>query len=61
MDYTYTVFILLLPFLSFLFLGLAGKWLSHRTAGLFGTIVLGVVAVMSYYTAFEYFTADRVD
>ena len=61
MDYTYTVFILLLPFLSFLFLGLAGKWLSHRTAGLFGTIVLGVVAVMSYYTAFEYFTADRVN
>ena len=61
MDYTYTILILLLPFLSFLFLGLAGKWLSHRAAGLFGTIVLGVVTVLSYYTAFTYFTADRVN
>src|SRR5574344_874216 len=61
MDYTYTILILLLPFLSFLFLGLAGKWLSHRTAWLFGTLVLGAVAAMSYYTAFEYFTADRVN
>ena len=61
MDYSYTILILLLPFLSFLFLGLAGKWLSHRTAGLFGTTVLAVVAGMSYYTAFNYFTADRVN
>ena len=61
MDYTYTLLILLLPFLSFLFIGLTGKWLSHRTAGLIGTITLGVVAVLSYYTAFEYFTADRVN
>ncbi|MFA6819040.1 MAG: NADH-quinone oxidoreductase subunit L [Bacteroidaceae bacterium] len=61
MDYTYTYLILLLPFLSFLFLGLAGKWLSHRTAGLIGTLILGTVAALSYYTAFEYFTADRVN
>ena len=43
MNFTYTIFILLLPFFSFLILGLAGKWLSHRTAGIFGTLVLGVV------------------
>lgn len=62
MDYTsFSYLILLLPFLSFLFLGLAGKWLSHRTAGLFGTLVLGAVTIISYYTAFEYFTADRVN
>ena len=61
MDYSYTVLILLLPFLSFLFLGLVGKWLSHRTSGLIGTLTLGVVAILSYYTAFQYFTADRVD
>ena len=61
MDYTYTILILLLPFLSFLFLGLAGKWLSHRATGLFGTVVLGVVTALSYYTAFTYFTADRVN
>lgn len=61
MDYTYTLLILLLPFLSFLFLGLVGKWLSHRTAGLIGTVVLGAVTVLSYYTAIQYFGADRVN
>lgn len=56
----YTLLILLLPFLSFLFLGLCGKWLSHKIAGLVGTFSLGAVAVLSYWTAIEYFTADRV-
>lgn len=61
----YTILILLLPFFSFLLLGVFGKWFSHKAAGLVGTVVLGVVAVMAYYTAFEYFfqtprTADGV-
>ena len=47
----YTILILLLPFLSFLALGLGGKWMSHRTAGLIGTAALSVVAVLSYLTA----------
>ena len=47
----YTILILLLPFLSFLALGLGGKWMSHRTAGLIGTAALGVVAVLSHLTA----------
>lgn len=51
----YTILILLLPFFSFLLLGVFGKWFSHKAAGLIGTVVLGVVAVMAYYTAFEYF------
>lgn len=57
----YTLLILLLPFLSFLFLGLCGKWLSHKVAGLVGTLSLGAVAVMSYLVAFQYFTAERVN
>ena len=57
----YTLFILLLPFLSFLLLGLCGKWLSHKVSGLIGTASLGVVTALSYFTAFEYFTAERVD
>ena len=44
----YTILILLLPFLSFLLLGIGGKWMTHRTAGIIGTTVLGVVAVLSY-------------
>lgn len=51
----YTILILLLPFFSFLLLGVFGKWFSHKAAGLVGTVVLGVVAVMAYYTVFEYF------
>lgn len=51
----YTILILLLPFFSFLLLGVFGKWFSHKAAGLVGAVVLGVVAVMAYYTAFEYF------
>ena len=53
----YTILILLLPLLSFLILGLGGKWMSHRTAGSIGTGVLGVVTVLSYLTAIQYFTA----
>ena len=41
----YTIFILLLPLLSFLVLGIGGKWMTHRTAGIIGTTVLAVVAV----------------
>ena len=56
----YTILILLLPLLSFLVLGLGGKWMSHRTAGLIGTAVLGAVAVLSYLTAIHYFIAPRL-
>ena len=55
----YTLLILLLPFFSFLFLGICGKWLSHKTAGLVGTSVLGIVTILSYMTAYAYFTAPR--
>ena len=57
----YTLLILLLPFISFLLLGLAGKYLSHRTAGLIGTASLVIVTILSYYTAYEYFSAPRTD
>ena len=61
MGYEYTAFILLLPLLSFLVLGLAGMKMSHKTAGLIGTCSLGVVTLLSYIAAFQYFTADRVN
>ena len=53
----YTIFILLLPLLSFLVLGIGGKWMTHRTAGIIGTTVLAVVALLSYATAWQYFSA----
>ena len=42
----YTILILLLPLLSFLFLGLAGMKLKPAAAGLVGTAVLGVIAAV---------------
>ena len=47
----YTILILLLPFASFLLLGLAGMKLRPVVAGAIGTAVLAVVAVLSYLTA----------
>ena len=56
----YTILILLLPFLSFLVLGLGGKWMSHRTAGLIGTASLCAVTVLAYATAIAYFSMPRL-
>ena len=56
--YEYSFLILLLPLLTFLVLGLAGIKMSHKTAGLIGTCSLGVVTILSYLTAFQYFFTD---
>ena len=61
MQYGYTIWILLLPLLSFIVLGLAGMKMKHKVAGLIGTCSLGLVTLLSYITAFSYFTADRVE
>ena len=59
MDYSYAFLIILLPMLSFVILGLWGMKMSHKVAGLIGTTSLGIVTILSYVTAFGYFTADR--
>ncbi|MDR1273329.1 MAG: NADH-quinone oxidoreductase subunit L [Odoribacteraceae bacterium] len=56
----YTFIIVLLPFLSFLFLGLAGKKLAPRVAGYVGTAVLAISAALSYLAAWQYFTTAKV-
>ncbi len=55
----YTILILALPVLSFLVLALAGMKMHHRVAGALGTLSLGGVAVLSYLTAYNYFTLPR--
>ena len=55
----YTILILLLPFLSFILTGLLGTRLKPVAAGTFGTAVTGIVALLSYWTAFSYFGAGR--
>ena len=59
--FSYTIFIMLLPLLSFIVLGLAGMKMQHKVAGLIGTCSLAIVTILSYLTAFQYFTADRVE
>ena len=55
----YTILILLLPCLSFLLTGLLGTKLKPAAAGMSGTVVTGIVALLSYWTAFSYFGAGR--
>ncbi|MBP1638199.1 MAG: nuoL, partial [Bacteroidetes bacterium] len=57
----YTIFILLFPILTFIVLGLLGTKLKPCTSGLIGTISLGIVAALSYFTAFEYFTTQKIN
>lgn len=57
MEYSYAFLILLLPFLSFLLIGLAGMKMKKPVAGLIGTLVIGSVFAMSVFTAYEYFFA----
>ena len=61
MEYSYSIFILLLPLFSFIILGLAGMKMSHKLAGYIGTCSLGIVTILSYLCAFQYFGADRVN
>ena len=65
MTFEYTIGILLLPLLSFLVIGLIDyfrgkKGWSHQIAGLIGTGSLGIVTVLCYLTAFQYFSMDRL-
>ena len=55
----YTILILILPLLSFLLLGLAGMKMKPAVAGTIGTLVLGTVTVLSYVTAYLFFTGGR--
>lgn len=53
--YSYAFLILLLPFLSFLLLGLLGMKMPKKVAGYFGTALMLVVVCLCYYTAYQYF------
>jgi NADH-quinone oxidoreductase subunit L len=54
-DFSYTIWIALVPFFVFLFLGLFGNKLKGQLAGYIGSTGLMASFVMSLYTAFQYF------
>ncbi len=55
MDFTYTVLIPLIPLFMFLFLGLNYKRIKEPVSGYLGTAGLLLTAMISFYTAFQYF------
>jgi NADH-quinone oxidoreductase subunit L len=61
-NFGYTIWIPLIPFIVFLVLGLAGHKLKARLSGLIGTCGLGLVTLLSYVTAYYYFfSSEKVD
>ncbi len=57
MEATIPVLILAIPLFMFLFLGILGKYMSHKLAGILGTAGMGVTLILAYFTAFTYFFA----
>lgn len=55
MDYSFTLLILILPFLIFLFTGLMGGKMKPQLSGIIGTSGLFIITLLSYITAFKYF------
>ncbi len=53
--FTYTLPILVIPALMFIFLGLMDNKFKPMTSGILGTIGLGIVAILSYIAAYDYF------
>ncbi len=61
-NFAYTVWIPLIPFLMFILLGLGGHKLKPKLSGLLGTAGLAVITLLSYITAYYYFFGiPRVD
>ncbi len=59
MSVTIPILILAIPLFMFIFLGLCGKKMSHLLAGTLGTLGMGTVLVLAYYTAFNYFFSGQ--
>jgi len=57
-PYAYTILIPLLPLAGFVLLGLAGKRIPQAISGWLATVFMCAAAVLSLYTAFQYFFVD---
>ena len=55
MDFNYTILILLIPFITFLILGIGSFKIKPKIAGIVGSVSLGTSLVLSLYTAYKYF------
>jgi NADH-quinone oxidoreductase subunit L len=55
MDFSYTILIPLLPFITFIVLGIGSFKIKPKLAGFIGSTSLGVSLILSLYTAYKYF------
>jgi NADH-quinone oxidoreductase subunit L len=60
MNYLYTIWIPLIPFLVFLFTGLLGGRMKPLISGLIGTTGLLLVFLLSLFTAWNYFFVNAI-
>ena len=55
MDFTYTIYIVLIPLFAFLVNGLLGHKIKDSVSGVIATLALGLSALLSFFTAYNYF------
>jgi len=61
MDFSYTLFIPIIPLALFVLLGLFSKKIPPSIAGWIGSLGLGTAFVLSLYTAYHYFLGAKLD
>ncbi len=54
-SFSFTVLIVLIPLFVFLFVGLLGHKMKPIVSGIIGTSGLAIAAILSYFTAYQYF------
>ena len=59
-DYSYTSLILIIPLLTFIFLGLFGMKFKPIVSGIIGTTGLGITFLLSCLTAWNFFFVNPV-
>ncbi len=58
MQFSYTILVLAIPLLMFLFLGLVGVKMPRKLTGVIGVLAMGVTTVIAYAIALTYFFGD---
>jgi len=61
MDWSYTIWIPLLPLIGFLLIGFFGRKLPYPVPGLIGIVGIFGSLVLSYITAYKYFFVENAD
>ncbi len=61
MDFSYTIYIPLIPLALFVLLGLFSKKIPPSISGWIGSLGLGTAFILSLYTAYHYYSGAKVD